>query len=193
MMTKDASKGKRLIRAPSDLVSKLNEAAHRQGKTFYSYMSEILEQAARACEMKRSLKEIIDGYEILEVHKEAGTIFTPRDTLNYLIGKVYRGNGETLQQLWYQTGRWYGIYLKEKFDDSVQAFVRLLQEGRWDLNEVTARRNQDTIEFRCISAFLSQERTLLIRDFIEGAMHSLGYKTQEQECFRGIIRLKFSP
>jgi hypothetical protein len=81
----------------------------------------------------------------------------------------------------------------EKFDDSVDAFVRVLKEGGWDLNEVTVRRNRENIEFRCVSPFLSQERTLLIRDFIGGAMHSLGYKTKEQECFRGIIRLKFSP
>jgi flavoprotein len=100
MMSKDASKEKKLIRAPSDLVSKLNEAANRQRKTLYSYISEILEQAIRAYEMKRSLKEIIDGSEILEVQKEAGTVSAPRDTLNYLVGKVSQGNYETLRHLW---------------------------------------------------------------------------------------------
>jgi len=191
-MSEDSSREKKLVRAPSDLVSKLSEAARLQGKTFYSYITEILEQAVRAYEMKRSLKEIIDSYEVLEIHKEAGTISAPKDVLEYLIEKVYQENSETLERLWYQTGRWYGIYLREKFDDSIEALVRLLLEGRWDLSEVTVKRNQETVEFKCVSAFLSQERTLLIRKFIEGAMCSLGYKTQSQECFRGIIHLKFS-
>ncbi|MDH5794838.1 MAG: hypothetical protein OEZ24_01890, partial [Candidatus Bathyarchaeota archaeon] len=127
------------------------------------------------------------------VHREAGTVFTPRDVMEYLVGKVSNENDETLERLWYQTGRWYGIYLRERFDDSVEAFVRLLREGRWDLNDVTLNRNKETLEFRCVSPFLSQERTLLTQKFMEGAMNSLGYKTQNHESFKGIIRIKFSP
>jgi len=190
-MSREESRKPKLIRAPGDLVTRLNEAANRQGKTFYNYVAEIFEQAVRAYEMKRDLKEIIDSYEILEVHKEAGTIFTPRHIIDYLIEKTYNEDGESLQKLWYQTGKWYGIYFKEKFNDSLEAFLRLLQEGRWDLTEVTMKQNKGTVEFSCISAFISQERTNLIRDFIEGAMHSLGYKTQDIDCFRGILRLKF--
>jgi len=191
-MSKDSLKEMKLVRAPADLVSKLSKEANRQGKTFYSYISEILEQAVRAYETKRSLKEIMDAYEVLEIYKEAGGMFTPRDILEYLIKKVYPEDSETLQQLWYQTGRWYGVYFKEKASNSVDSFIRLLREGRWDLNEVTVNRNQETLEFRCVSPLVSQERTLLIQKFIEGAMHSLGYKTQEKECIRGIIRLNFS-
>ncbi len=192
-MSEGGSRERKLIRAPGELVSKLNEAAHREGKTLYSYVSEVFEQAVRAYEMKRSLKEIIDGYEVLEVHREAGTVFTPRDVMEYLVGKVSNENDETLERLWYQTGRWYGIYLRERFDDSVEALVRLLREGRWDLNDVTLNRNKETLEFRCVSPFLSQERTLLTQKFMEGAMNSLGYKTQNHESFKGIIRIKFSP
>jgi len=192
-MSEGGSRERKLIRAPGELVSKLNEAAHREGKTLYSYVSEVFEQAVRAYEMKRSLKEIIDGYEVLEVHREAGTVFTPRDVMDYLVGKVSNENDETLERLWYQTGRWYGIYLRERFDDSVEALVRLLREGRWDLNDVTLNRNKETLEFRCVSPFLSQERTLLTQKFMEGAMNSLGYKTQNHESFKGIIRIKFSP
>ena len=191
-MSEDTLKEMKLVRAPANLISKLSEEANRQGKTFYSYISEILEQAVRACETKRSLKDIIDAYEVLEIYKEAGGIFTPRDILEYLIKKVYPEDGETLQRLWYQTGRWYGFYLKEKTSNSVDAFIRLLREGRWDLNDVTVKRNQETLEFKCVSPLVSHERTLLMQKFIEGAMHSLGYKTQEKECIRGIIRLKFS-
>ena len=192
-MSKDASREEKLIRAPGDLVSRLKEAANREGKTFYRYVTEIFEQAIRAYDMKRSLKDILDVYEILEVQKEAGAVFTPRDILEYSVEKVSQEDDGTLQRLWYQTGKWYGVYLKEKSEYPVDAFTRLLQDGRWDLNEVTVKRNEETVEFRCVSLLASQERTVLVRNFIEGAMHSLGYGTQEQECFRGIIRLRFIP
>jgi len=100
-MSEGASREKKLIRAPSELVSKLNEAANREGRTLYSCISEVFEQAVRAYEMKRSLKEIIDDYEILEVHKEAGTVFTPRDVIEYLVREVCNENknDETLARL----------------------------------------------------------------------------------------------
>lgn len=192
-MSEGGSKEKKFIRAPSDLVSKLNEAANREGKTLYSYISEVFEQAVRAYEMKRSLKQIIDGYEVLEVHREAGTVFTPGDVMEYLVGKVCNENDGNLERLWYQAGKWYGIYIRGRFNDSVEAFMRLLREGRRDLNDVTLSHNDETLEFKCVSPFLSQERTLLIQKFMEGAMNSLGYKTKGHECFKGIIRMKFSP
>jgi hypothetical protein len=82
--------------------------------------------------------------------------------------------------------------LKEKFEKPLKIFLRLLQEGRWDLNEVTMKQDNEMVQFSCISAFASQERSLLLQNFIEGAMHSIGYKTLEKKCFKGIIRLKFS-
>ncbi|MEM2112255.1 MAG: hypothetical protein QXX08_10345 [Candidatus Bathyarchaeia archaeon] len=188
-MSGKGSRKQKLIRAPSDLVSKLSQEAASQGKTLYSYVTEIFEQASRAYEMKRSLKEILDTFEVLNVPKEAGTVYTPRDILDYLIQKTFGENGEELQHMWYQAGKWYGIYLKEKFEQPFEAFLRLLQEGRWDLNEINVNRGKGKIELKCISTFISQERSLLLQNFIEGAACSLGYKTHEKNCFKGIIRL----
>ncbi len=192
-MSEPDSKKQKLIRAPNYLVDKLSQNASRQGKTLYSYVSEIFEQAARANEMKRSLKEILDIFEILEVPKEAGAIYTPKDFLDFLLAKTFSEQGEELQQLWYHTGRWYGTYMKEKFEKPLEILLRLLQEGKWDLNEATMNNDRETVEFSCISAFAPQERSLLLQSFIEGAMHTLGYRTLGKKCFKGIIRLKFSP
>jgi len=191
-MSGKGSRKQKLIRAPSDLVSKLSREAASQGKTLYSYVTEIFEQATRAYEMKRSLKEILDTFEVLDVPKEAGTVYTPRDILDYLIQKTYGENGEELQQMWYHAGKWYGIYLREKFEQPFETFLRLLQEGRWDLNEVNINKSSERIDLKCVSTFISQERALLLQNFIEGAVYSLGYKTKEKNCFKGIIRLALS-
>lgn len=191
-MSNKGSRKQKLIRAPSDLVSKLSREAASQGKTLYSYVTEIFEQATRAYEMKRSLKEILDTFEVLDVPKEAGTVYTPRDILDYLIQKTYGENSEELQQMWYHAGKWYGIYLREKFEQPFETFLRLLQEGRWDLNEVNVNKSSERIDLKCVSTFISQERALLLQNFIEGAVYSLGYKTKEKKCFKGIIRLALS-
>ncbi|MBS7615212.1 hypothetical protein KEJ18_05730 [Candidatus Bathyarchaeota archaeon] len=188
-MSGKGSRKQKLIRAPSDLVSKLSREAASQGKTLYSYVTEIFEQATRAYEMNRSLKEVLDTFEVLDVPKEAGTVYTPKDVLDYLIQKTFRENGEELQQMWYHAGKWYGTYLKEKFEQPFETFLQLLQDGKWDLNEVTMNKSDEKIVLKCVSAFISQERSLLLQNFIEGAAHSLGYKTQEKNCFKGIIRL----
>lgn len=191
-MSKDDSRKQKLIRAPNALISRVTKVAHREGKTVFSYITEVFEQAIRAYDMNKSLEEIIDHYEMLRIHKEAGAIFTNRDILDYMIGKTYGENGESLENLWYQTGRWYGIFLNARFDDPLKAFLRFLREGRWDLNEVNINSDNEIVEFRAVSAFLSKERTLLTKNFIEGAMHSLGYKTHNEDCYKGIMRLEFS-
>jgi len=87
-MSEPDSRKQKLIRVPNDLVNKLSQDANRQGKTLYSYVSEIFEKAVRANKMKRSLKEILDILEILEVPKEAGAVYMPRDILEYLLKKA---------------------------------------------------------------------------------------------------------
>jgi len=192
-MSEPDSKKQKLIRAPNYLVDKLSENASHQGKTLYSYVSEIFEQAARADEMKRSLKEILDIFEILEVPKEAGAIYTPKDFLDCLLAKTFHEQGKELQQLWYHAGKWYGTYMKGRFGKPLEVLLRLLQEGKWDLNEASMNHDGEMVEFSCVSAFAPQERSLLLQSFIEGAMHSLGYKTRGKECYKGIIHLAFSP
>ncbi len=189
----NSSKEKTLISVRSDLVSKLNEVANRHGRNFNRIMTEILKQAVRAYGMKRSLREIIDEYELLEVHREAGEIFVSRDILDHLINKIHTDDAETFRWLWHQTGRRYGIHLRAKFNDPIEIFVRLLKDGRWDLNEVRVERDQELVEFKCFSTLLSEERTAHLQEFIEGAMSSMGFEAKEKECFRGIVRLKFSP
>ena len=197
-MSENVLKDMKLIRAPSVLVTKINNVANQQGKTLYNYISEIFEQAVRAYNMKSSLTEILNDYEILELQKEAGTIFTPNDILDYIIEETYIKNraGEhvrtTLKRIWHQTGKWYGIFIKTKFTEPLKTFVRLLREGRWGLNEVTIKEKGDKTILKCVSPLLSQDRTLFIQNFINGAMDSLGYRIEEKECFKGIIRLIIS-
>lgn len=184
-------KDKKLIRAPEDLVVKLSEAASLEGKSFYRYISEVLEQAVRALEMKRSLAEIIDRFELMEIHREAEATFTPKEALDLLIDKAREADSESLRRMWYGSGRLYGMYLK-RFEEPFNAFIRLLGDGLWGVKRVEVDSEGGNVNLRCVSSIISEDRSILLGEFVEGAMHSLGYETDVKESFRGIISFRFN-
>lgn len=192
-MGRGVAKGKKLILAPSDLVARLTEISNREGRTFYSFASEIFGQALRAHEMKYSLKEIVDFFESMETQKASGAVITPIDALTYLISEVYQSQRDALLEKWYESGEWYGKYLLARFHErnTVEVFGKLLESGRWDLKEVHVTQNANTVKLRCVSPLLPLENTELLLKFIEGAMCSLGYKVVDEDYLKGIILLKF--
>ncbi|MDH5441357.1 MAG: hypothetical protein OEY31_12215, partial [Candidatus Bathyarchaeota archaeon] len=137
-MPKGIPKGMKLIRVPDDLVTRLNEAANLDGEPFLEYITEALEQAIRAHEMDRSIKQVVDFYEFMMMQKDAGLMITPSETLNKLIDKLYSSDKEFLQKLWLDAGGWYGKYLlaKVRDGDPVELFEEVLKVTNWDLNDV---------------------------------------------------------
>lgn len=192
-MPKGVAKGKRLIMVPSDVIAKLMEISHREGRTFYDYIGEVFEQALRAYELNRPLREIVDFFELMEAQKASGAVVTPIDLLTYLISRLYPREKEALYEKWYKSGKWYGLYLLSRFpeQDPVEAFGRLLEVSRWDLDEVRVTKGGGTVKLRCVSPLLPIENTELLLRFMEGVMHSLGFKAKKKECLKGMILLEF--
>ncbi len=192
-MPKGVQKDMKLIRVPADLVSKLSEASNREGKPFFNYIIEALEQAVRAHELDGSLKEIVDFYNLMMIQKDAGLVITPSETLNKLIEKLYPKEKDLLHEIWFESGKWFGKYLlvKVKDEDSVKMFGEILRAVSWNLKDVEFKKGADTVTFKCISFTLSLENTVLLMKFIEGAMSTLGYETVSQEYLRGMIDMEF--
>lgn len=193
-MSKTSSKEKKLIRVPSDIVAKLNEAANRAGKSFYDYTSEVLEQALRANELGRPLKEIMDFFELMSVQRNAGLTITFTELLNYLISMLYPKEEKALHEKWYEAGVWYGTYLQVKFHNkqTLDIFTKLLSESWWELNEVNLSKEEEGFVLRCVSFTLSLERTKLLMSFLEGVINSMEYEIVKKDCIRGMIILNFT-
>lgn len=181
-------KGKKLIFLAGDLVDGLMKAASREGKPFDTFVEGGLRQVLRAHGMGYSQEELTRFLEVYQVQRESMTLI-PLDVLNHLLGKAEK---DQLQAKWHDAGVWYGKYLKGKVDQPVQALGRLLRATRWDLDEVDVKEGGGTVKFRCFSSTLSAEGTGWLREFIEGAMHGLGYKTEKEDSVKGIILLEFS-
>jgi len=193
-MPKGVVRGKKLIPAPEELFSKLSEASNVAGKPFTSYVNEALEQAIRAHGLNRSLKDIVDFYQLMMMQKEAGLVIIPSETLNILIKRLYPKEKELLETIWFDSGRWYGKYLlaKVKNGDQVETFGEILKAISWNLKDVEFKKESNAVTFRCISFTLSLENTVLLMKFIEGAMRTLGYEISNQDYMRGMIHMEFT-
>ena len=170
-------KDKRLVYVPSDLVEEVKEISRRRGESLSLFISEVLSLALRANSLGYSPRQAAEFLEIMQAQRNLGGAFVPVDVLTYLNSKACEAEVEQLEKKWYESGKWHGKYLNEKFEDPVQAFKKFLEATRWDLSEVEVRQNQNTIKFRCISTLLTGKATELLAKFIEGATVSYTHLT----------------
>jgi hypothetical protein len=171
----------------------LIEASRIEGKSLNQYVEEVLSHAVDVHNLGHNLDEIIRFFLVLEAQRASGATFTPLNVYNYLTDKVYAAEKDRLQAEWYESGKWYGLYLKEKFEDPVQALADLLRATRWDINEVNVKKAKKVVKLTCISTALTAKGTELLRRFIEGTMHNLEFETQKSESMKGIIHMEFVP
>jgi hypothetical protein len=190
-MSERQTKGKRLIPIPEALLRGLTEASSKEGKPLNRYIEDALQQAVRLFYAGQDLKGMVRYFEILQSQKASGAVFTPLIVFDFLTSKVYATDKEKLLDVWFVSGKWYGKYLAEKFENPVQALADLLQAARWDLNEVDVKKIDGKIKFRCTSTALTKEGTELLLKFIEGALAGMEYKTVKSEFMKGLVLVEF--
>jgi hypothetical protein len=186
------SKDKRLVYIPGDIVKEVKEISRRRGESLSLFVSEVLKLALKADNLGYSPGEAAEFLDIMQAQRNLGGAFVPIDVLEYLNKKSCETETEQLQTKWYESGKWHGKYIKEKFRDPVKALKEFLEATRWDLSEVEVKQNKDSLKFRCISTLLTGESTELLAKFIEGAMHSIGYRTDKSDAMKGMIILNFT-
>jgi hypothetical protein len=185
------SKGRRLVYVPDYIVEEAKKISKGRGESLNLFVSEVLRMALTANKLGYTPERAAEFLEIMQAQRNLGGAFVPADVLTYLNGKACEAEVEQLEKKWYESGKWHGKYLNEKFEDPVQAFKKFLEATRWDLSEVEVRQNQNNVKFRCISTLLTGKATELLATFIEGAMHSIGYQTGKCDTLKGMILLDF--
>lgn len=188
------SKGKRksLVYVPGDILADVTEAARRRGESLSMFVEETLKQAVGANHMGYSREQATETLQVMHAHRILGGAFVPLEVLNYLTTKAYEIEKEELQAKWYKSGKWHGKYIKEKFENPIQALKSFLQATRWDLDEVEIKQDKNVVKLRCVSTVLTTEGTELLAKFVEGAMHSIGYQTEKSDYVKGMIVFEFN-
>ena len=173
------------------MVQGLIEMANRQGKPFYSFVSEILEYALKVNNTGRSFGEVVEFYEFMDVYRSLGAKIVSNDVFVYLISKLYPKDGAVLREKWYEFGRLCGKSLSARYSDPLGVLEEFLATLEWELNEILVKGEKGNVKVRCVSSILTAESTELIAKFVEGLMLELGYKTIRQDCLKGIISMEF--
>lgn len=185
------AKDKRLVYIPGDLVEEVKEVSRRRGESLSLFVSDILKLALKANSLGYGPKEAAEFLDVMRSQRNLGGVFVPTDVLEYLNNTACESETEELKLKWYESGKWHGKYIKEKFKDPLHTLRNFLEATRWDLSEVEVTNGQNIVKFRCISTLLTGEATELLARFIEGAMHSMGYKTHTTDAMKGMILLEF--
>jgi len=185
------SKSKKLVYVSEDLLKEAMEVARSEGKSLGAFVEESIELALSAKETGYNLKEASKLLEVLHANKILGGTFVPLDVFNHLVKAAYRAGRGKLKERWYESGMLHGKYLKEKFENPIEAFKAFLEVVRWDLNEVELKEEGNSVRLRCFSTILTEEGTETLLRYVEGALHSMGYKTVKSDYIKGMIILEF--
>jgi hypothetical protein len=193
MSKSEKSTNKRLISVSSDVLEEVNIASVKEDSSTSKFIEDALKHAVRMNELGVSSNQLVDMCEVLNAHRVLGGVFVPMDVLDYLTNKAYAEDKAAFQAKWYDSGLWYGKFLKEKFPDPVLTLKSFLEATRWDLSEVDITRDNRSgfVKLRCISNVMSNEETELLVKFVEGVMYSLGYQVEKRDYMRGIAAVEF--
>ena len=185
------SKSKKLVYVSEDLINEAMEAARSEGKSLGVFVEDSLRLALSAKEMGYDTKKASKVLGAVHANRILGGAFVPLDVFNHLIRVAYRSGSKRLKERWYKSGVLHGKYLKERFEDPIEAFKTFLETSRWELGEVEVKEEGETVRLRCFSTVLTKEGTETLLKYIEGALNSMEYKIIKRDYIKGLIILEF--
>ena len=183
-------KGKKLVYVSEDLLEKASKVSRAEGVSLSKLVENALAETLKVNELGYSSNQLANFFNVIQTHRVLGGLFIPSGVLDFILEKCSKADLDELQTLWYDTGKWNGRYLREKFVNSVDAFRSFLELSRWDLNEVNIKNIGDEVKVRCVSTVMSIEGTKMLAKYIEGVMNGLNYKTEHVDVMKGMIILQ---
>jgi|UniRef100_A0A7J3XYR2 hypothetical protein len=182
---------KKLVYVSEDVLEKLSRLAYIRGESLAKLLDRVLRQVIEAFEMGYNIEELVNLLKVVEVERKLGAVFIPHEALEAVL-KDNANPGE-LRRIFYEAGRSYGLYIRSKYNGSLDIVKSFLEKTRWDLNEVSILQLEGTVRVICLSTLMSDVETSIMLGFIEGLMNGLGYTAIREEVARGIIVADFKP
>jgi hypothetical protein len=114
------SAGKKLVPVPDNIVADVVRASIKEDSSTSKFVEAALKHAVQMNSIGISSKKLLDTCEVTRAYRVLGGSFVPMDVLNYLTQKAYAQDKPAFLAKWYESGIWYGKFLKEKFVDPVK-------------------------------------------------------------------------
>jgi hypothetical protein len=184
-------KDKKLVYVNYDLLEDVAKVAKKRGETITKFLEDALTQAVKIATAGYDIKQLGKFFEVMYAQRILGGAFVPLEVLNFLTALACKDDKDSVANAWFESGKWHGKYLKERFYDPIAALESFLEASRWDLNEIEVKRFGATTRIRCVSTVLSNDATQLLARFTEGIMHGIGYKSKKTELLKGMIVQEF--
>jgi hypothetical protein len=182
----------KLIKVPKILATQLKLVSGRLGTNVSDYATEALSQALRVDGMGSNLEDAVDMYELVNVHKGAGLVNLPRNSVNLLLSSIDDAELNVICDKFSEAGSWYAAYISSKLpSDSILSFLQEDFKVFWNLDEVEIIEQDVVVEFRATSFNMSTGLTDLLVLYTKGVFEELGYSTSEEEALPGLVFFKF--
>ncbi|MGC9122360.1 MAG: hypothetical protein ACP5HP_05405, partial [Thermogladius sp.] len=101
------------------------------------------------------------------------------------------GGTDDDRRVFYEAGRAYGLYIRNRYRGSLDIVRSFLEKTRWDLNEVSVVEQGGSYKLMCVSTVMGEVETSMTASFIEGLLAGLGYSILREEVSKGIIVVEF--
>lgn len=187
-----SSSRRKMLAAQEDIANRIVDVAKRKDMTVYQTVNDILEQALRVEELGMSLRQVVDERWMLERAQETGFTFTIEQLLYRIVDEAYDSDKEKFSEIFREMGHWYGKYYQTKNDDPLDAFKEALQLFTLGTSECNFEYSNRSLTFSFIGEKLTPGYIELFSIFIEELLTVFGYKLNEKEINRGIIKLEMS-
>jgi len=178
-----------MLAAEEDLANKIVKLAEKKGLTVYQTVNDILQQALKAEDSGIDVKEIVEKKGTFERAKGMGLTFTVEHLYYELVELSQSKNKEKIKDLFRDTGFWYGKYFKGK-TDPLKLLLEALEYLTYGSQFTVEKPKSDELIISCINDNYNKSYTENFGVFLEAAFQVIGYKTEETEALKGIIRVK---
>lgn len=142
-------------------------------------------------ELGFSLDYAREVLRVLKSLKVLGGSYLPRPVLEY-VERSGAASRDKVAEKWYESGRLYGLYLRESGEDSLKTVKVLLETTRLDLSEVEIVSRGDHYILRCVSTSMTQSETENFVAFIKGLLEAMNFKLLSVEYISGLVVAKFT-
>ena len=185
-------KGERkLVPISAGIVERASQIARRKTTSLSKFVEDAVKHAIK---LEEELGLGLDySYTILRAIKTLkvlGGVFTPQPVLECLVDESCRSSKERLLERWFESGKLYGVYLKDS-DNKTQILQAFLEILRWDFSEVRVNNENSNYKVRCVATSATSEEVEYIVKFLEGLITGLTCNLNRLEHVRGLITVEF--
>ena len=183
---------RRLFEVRPDLAERLTQTAGERGVKARTMLNEAVELAVAAAQFGVKPRRLLELYGSMSTLQKLGMAPMPMSLVDGLLTKLTPQNREDAMAVSREAGLALGMYLKSPFQGEEGAF-RSLKEifkstGMMNISDLELSKSGNQLQVTC-KVGPSLHEAKLTASFLEGTLHTFGYRTVRSDCTESFIAL----